>query len=104
MPVQSMQAIAEHELFKAATPLVAAALIGSVTWLFVTVMNVEKEVHLLQEGNIPVIETKLDELVDLTKDIQKHLKDVEGKLTDVRIDHSGIKQQLQTSNPSLHDK
>ena len=50
MPVETMQQIAEHQLFKAATPVVAAALIGSVTWLFVTVMGAEKEIHLLTEG------------------------------------------------------
>ena len=48
MPVQTMQSVAEHQLFKAATPLVAAALIGCITWLFMTVMSVEKELHLFE--------------------------------------------------------
>ena len=94
-----MQTIVEHQLFKAAMPIVAAALIGSVTWLFVTVMNLEKEVHLVTEGNIPAIELKLLELTDLTEDIESDLEDLQTKLTDVRIDHSGMKQQLQ-SNPA----
>ena len=99
MPVQTMQSIAEHQLFKAAMPIVAAALIGSVTWLFVTVMAAEKEIHLLKEGKIPAIELKLIELMDLTEDIEGDVKDLQTKLTDVRIDHSGMKQLLQ-SNPA----
>ena len=58
MPVQSMQAVAEHQLFKAAMPLVAAALIGSVTWLFVTVIDLDKKLHVLE-----------DQMVDVEKDV-----------------------------------
>ena len=46
MPIQSMQRVAEHSLFKAALPLVCAALIGSITWIFVTVMDIDKVLHL----------------------------------------------------------
>ena len=100
MPVQTMQAVAEHQFFKAATPIIAAALIGSVTWLFVTVMDLEKEVHLLTEGKIPTLELKVLELTDLTEDLEGDLADYREKLTDVRIDHSGMKQQLHRSNPA----
>ena len=55
MPVQSMQAVAEHQLFKAALPIVAAALIGSVTWLFVTVLEMDKVLHRVEESEIPQI-------------------------------------------------
>ena len=41
MPIQTMQSVAEHSLFKAALPLVCAALVGSITWLFVTVMDID---------------------------------------------------------------
>jgi len=99
MPVQTMQSIAEHQFFKAAMPVVGAALVGTVTWLFVTVMTLEKEVHLVTEGNIPAIELKLNELSDLTEDIDSDVEELTEKLTDVRIDHSGMKQQLQ-SNPA----
>ena len=103
MPVQTMQTIAEHQFFKAAMPVVGAALVGSVTWLFVTVMNLEKEVHLVTEGNIPAIELKLLELTDLTEDIEADLEDLRNKLTDVRIDHSGMKQQLQSNPADRHN-
>ena len=49
MPVQTMQAIAEHSLFKAALPVVTAALIGSITWLFVTVLEMDKTLHRIEE-------------------------------------------------------
>ena len=94
MPVETMQAVAEHQLFKAATPIVAAALIGSVTWLFVTVMDLEKDLHLIKEGKIPAIEMGLTELEDLTEDLEADIETMEQKLTDVRIDHSGMKEQI----------
>ena len=69
MPVQSMQAIAEHSLFKAALPLVCAALIGSITWIFVTVLEMDKVLHRVEQSEIPQINAdvakgynKLDEL------------------------------------------
>ena len=100
MPVQTMQSVAEHQLFKAATPLVAAILIGCVTWLFVTVMNLEKELHLIKEGKIPAIEMGMTELEDLTEDLEHDIETMQQKLTDVRIDHSGMKMQLHQSNPA----
>ena len=55
MPVQSMQRVAEHSLFKAALPLVCAALIGSITWIFVTVMDIDKVLHRVEDSEIPQI-------------------------------------------------
>ena len=55
MPVQTMQSVAEHSLFKAALPLVCAALIGSITWLFVTVMDLDKLLHKIEDSEIPQI-------------------------------------------------
>ena len=55
MPVQSMQQIAEHSLFKAALPLICAALIGSIAWIFVTVMDLDKVLHRIEESEIPQI-------------------------------------------------
>ena len=71
MPVQTMQAIAEHSLFKAALPIVTAALIGSITWLFVTVMDMDKVLHRVETSEIPQINQdvangykKLDRVID----------------------------------------
>ena len=53
MPVQTMQAIAEHSLFKAALPLVTVALVGSISWIFVTVMDLDKVQHRIAELSSP---------------------------------------------------
>ena len=55
MPVQTMQAIAEHSLFKAALPLVTVALVGSISWIFVTVMELDKVQHRIEDSEIPQI-------------------------------------------------
>ena len=90
MPVQSMQAVAEHQLFKAAMPLVAAALIGSVTWLFVTVIELDKKIHVLE-----------DQMVDVEKDVlagYNKLERLNEKLTDIRIEHSGMKSKMENTS------
>ena len=78
MPVQSMQAVAEHQLFKAALPIVAAALIGSVTWLFVTVMDLDKVQHRIEDSEIPQINKDI-------ADGYKKLDELEKQMTDMRI-------------------
>ena len=78
MPVQSMQRVAEHSLFKAALPLVCAALIGSITWIFVTVMDIDKVLHHVEDSEIPQI----------NKDIMlgyKKIEELEKQMTDMRI-------------------
>tara|TARA_B100001179_G_scaffold196591_1_gene155260 strand:+ start:211 stop:519 length:309 start_codon:yes stop_codon:yes gene_type:complete len=78
MPVQSMQRVAEHSLFKAALPLVCAALIGSITWIFVTVMDIDKVLHRVEDSEIPQI----------NKDIvlgYKKIEELEKQMTDMRI-------------------
>ena len=71
MPVQSMQAIAEHSLFKAALPLVCAALIGSITWIFVTVMDIDKVLHRVEEAEIPQINADIAKGYEKINDIVK---------------------------------
>jgi len=78
MPVQSMQAIAEHSLFKAALPIICAALIGSITWIFVTVLALDKVLHRVEEAEIPQINA------DIAKGYEK-IDSIEDKMTDLRI-------------------
>ena len=78
MPVQSMQAVAEHQLFKAALPIVAAALIGSVTWLFVTVLELDKVQHRIEDSEIPQINKDI-------ADGYNKLDELEKQMTDMRI-------------------
>ena len=73
-----MQSVAEHSLFKAALPLVCAALIGSITWLFVTVLDLDKVLHRVEDSEIPQI----------NKDIMlgyKKIEELEKQMTDMRI-------------------
>ena len=55
MPVQTMQTIAAHSLFKAALPIVTVALVGSISWIFVTVMDLDKVQHRIEDSEIPQI-------------------------------------------------
>ena len=78
MPIQTMQSVAEHTLFKAALPLVCAALVGSISWIFVAVMDIDKLVHKIEDSEIPQI----------NKDIAvgyKKLDELEKQLTEMRI-------------------
>jgi len=78
MPVQSMQQIAEHSLFKAALPLICAALIGSITWIFVTVMDLDKVLHRVEDSEIPQINKDI-------ADGYKKLDELEKQMTEMRI-------------------
>ena len=78
MPVQTMQAIAEHSLFKAALPIVTVALVGSISWIFVTVMELDKVQHRIEDSEIPQINKDI-------ADGYKKLDDLEKELTDLRI-------------------
>ena len=78
MPVQTMQAIAEHSLFKAALPLVTVALVGSISWIFVTVMELDKVQHRIEDSEIPQINKDI-------ADGYNKLDELEKQMTDMRI-------------------
>ena len=78
MPVQTMQAIAEHSLFKAALPLVTVALVGSISWIFVTVMALDKVQHRIEDSEIPQINKDI-------ADGYNKLDELEKQMTDLRI-------------------
>ena len=92
MPVQSMQAVAEHQLFKAALPIVAAALIGSVTWLFVTVLDIDKVLHRVEESEIPQINKDI-------ADGYNKLDELEKQMTDMRIRFAELASPGHPRNP-----
>ena len=73
-----MQAIAEHSLFKAALPLVTVALVGSISWIFVTVMELDKVQHRIEDSEIPQINKDI-------ADGYKKLDDLEKQITNMRI-------------------
>ena len=91
-PHESMIQVAEHQFFKAGLPLVTAALIGSVTYLFSTVLNLEKEVFLLKEGKIPVMQTKIDGMY-------KNIEKLEDKIMNVRMFHRDVTNSPNSRHP-----
>ena len=78
MPIQTMQQIAEHSMFKAALPLVTVALVGSISWIFVTVMELDKVQHRIEDSEIPQINKDI-------ADGYKKLDDLEKQMTEMRI-------------------
>ena len=78
MQVQTMQSIAEHSLFKAALPIVTVALVGSISWIFVTVMDLDKVLHRVEDSEIPQINKDL-------ADGYKKLDDLEKQMINMRI-------------------
>ena len=78
MPIQTMQSVAEHSLFKAALPLVCAALVGSISWIFVSVMDLDKLVHKIEDSEIPQINQ------DLAQGYKK-IEELEKQITNMRI-------------------
>ena len=81
--MQTMQSIAEHSLFKTALPLVCAALIGSITWIFVTVMDLDKTLHKVEESEIPQINA------DIAKGYEK-IEELEKTMTELRIKYAEL--------------
>ena len=73
----AIQAVAEHTLVKTFTPLVVAALLAIVGWLFSTVMDVEK---IARENS-----THIKHLHMAEEAFGGQMKKVEETLTDIRI-------------------
>ena len=73
----TVQAVVEHSLVKTFTPLAVTALLAIVGWLFSTVMDVEK---LALENS-----THIKHLHMAEENFESQMKDVESKLTDLRI-------------------
>ena len=92
MPIQSMQSIAEHSLFKASLPLICAALIGSITWIFVTVMDLDKVLHRVEESEIPQINA------DIANGYKK-IEELEKLITGLRIRFAEL---ASPGHPSRH--
>ena len=73
----TIQAVTEHTLVKTFTPLIVAALLAIVGWLFNTVMDVEK---IALENT-----THIKHLHMAEETFSNQMKDVESTLTDLRI-------------------
>jgi len=97
MPVQTMQYIAEHSLFKAALPIICAALIGSITWIFVTVMDLDKVLHRVEQSEIPQINKDI-------ADGYKKLDELEKQMTELRIKYAELSSPGHPSSQPYYPK
>jgi len=77
-----MSAVAEHSLVRAVTPFVVAGIIALCTWLFSSVMSLEQQVKLLNEGTVHNLEEKVDGL-------SSRIDAMNVTLTDLRVSLGG---------------
>ena len=76
------QAVSEHSMVKAATPFIVALLIGTVSWIFSSVMDLQNQMTLLSDGKFAHLEEKLDDLavqVDRTNTLVTDLRIASGQ-------------------------
>ena len=59
----------DHQLVKIATPLALAALIGAVTWMFTSVIDLQNRMTLFTKGKVINIEQKLNAVSDDVDDM-----------------------------------
>ena len=59
----------DHQLVKIATPLALAALIGAVTWMFTSVIDLQNRMTLFSKGKVINIEQKLNAVSDDVDDM-----------------------------------
>ena len=74
---EQMQAVSEHSIVKAVTPFVVAFLIGAVSWMFSSVVDLQNQMILLADGKFANLEEKLDKLakqVDRTNTLVTDLR------------------------------
>jgi hypothetical protein len=72
-----MQAVSEHSIVKAVTPFVVAFLIGAVSWMFSSIVDLQNQMILLADGKFANLEEKLDKLakqVDRTNTLVTDLR------------------------------
>ena len=72
-----LQAVTEHAMVKTFTPLVVAALLALVGWLFSSVLNLEENI---QQNNIHIQHLHMAE-----EEFGKTLSKMQDTLTDIRI-------------------
>ena len=68
----------DHQLVKIATPLALAALLGAVTWMFTSVIDLQNRMTLFTKGKVINIEQKLNAVSD-------DVDDMWDKITELRI-------------------
>ncbi len=72
----SMSSVAEHSLVRAATPFVVAGILATTSWLFSSVMSLEQQVRLLNDGTVLNLEEKVDKLSNKIDMLDETLTDL----------------------------
>ena len=78
----TIMAVSEHSLVRAAVPFVVAAILGFCSFLFNSVMSLEQQVKLFNEGTVHNLEEKVDKL-------SEKIDDMNVILTDLRVSLGG---------------
>ena len=78
----TIMAVSEHSLVKAAVPFLVAGILGFCSFLFSSVMSLEQQVKLLNEGTVHNLEEKVDKLSD-------KIDNMNVILTDLRVSLGG---------------
>ena len=91
----NLEAIAEHSLVKILTPLLLTLVIGSVTFLFSSIIDLKNEMVL--------IESKKDNIEEKLNDLDDDLNDLRKMVTDLRI-NSGRNINRQRNRNDLFDE
>ena len=71
------QSVFEHQIFKMLLPALAFILVGIVSWLFNTVLDLDETV---QTHNV-----RLEQLLEAEKNFGEQMEDLTETLTDIRI-------------------
>ena len=78
----TIMAVSEHSVVKASVPFVVAAILGFCSFLFNSVMSLEQQVKLLNEGTVHNLEEKVDKL-------SEKIDTMNTILTDLRVSLGG---------------
>ena len=70
MPIKQMENVAEMQLVKALLPFAVAGILAVVSWLFSTVMDLEKKA-LKNEQAVIVLQSDSDDLWDDIEELQR---------------------------------
>ena len=73
-------AIAEHSLVKAVTPFLVAGICALCTRLYTSVLSLEQQVKLLNEGTVHNLEEKVDGLAERIDEMNRTLTDLRDSL------------------------
>lgn len=95
MPINgAIGAVTEHAIVKGVLPFLVAGIAALCTWLFTSVLSLEQQVKLLNEGTVHNLEEKVDGLADRIDEMNKTLTDLRVSLggrtrdrRDVHDDH-----------------